>query len=1175
MDTTPKASRTAVEWNQRALRLTPIVADFYSIEGFLGDLTLHDVGEIFQELVGIELDLFSYDIVFRSMSICVSSDGLELTGEVTINGHTSTSGSLKLSGDGIAVYGSIGDIEFEHVLIREASLDVFIASKLDTHCARASRVNISGDVCVHGVELKAALHTEKADNGEIRWTIYGEVEGDVSTSRFAPELKETFLDISLNRLALIASNHNAPLGLYKGINYPVTKGFQFCAAIDSIPELEQLMRGSVRGMTLRAAYSSGKFKLGIMLPSKRTISFGEHVYTGPLEFELQTGTDIKLILNASLNIVLDTQPEPLKLAMGIKASTIGASAYANMLNDWVNPCNVGKNIKISSCALEFGIVYTTFFTTGMPGEIGLAGQLSIGNKEAKVAMKLSQNPKEQLLAASVTDLGVVDLVRFASAIADHKFPEPDEFLHFNNVDLYLSTGTSIGTVEYPPGASLKGDMLIFGKKAKFDCTIGSLIKIMATIEQFELGPLRVKGATRTDPIVDIEISAEKQKVLIDGAVELWSTSAGLHLEAETYPQRKFDFWVDVSVSDWFKFKLEAKLTGDFDHKDFSKLANADFSIYGLMEQHILEHIVDMLDKQINSMHENSDFEETKKRLLEKETQFNITLQAAQTKLEEAKQTWQKKQELLTAELERAEAEAANYRKELQVKVEEAERSLKQLVTNAAAKLELVRHNASVAINLADSDLAHAQQDGEESIRRAQDDLYRKRDAFQIKFGSAKSDLENMLQNVQQTQAVVDSIKKDINDLDYRIFKASFWDTPTLVSERVSKTIKQAQVSADLEAAKAIFCNADALIRGTEYITVEAAIADAITSLDAATQAKAHAIKIAEITLVDVKKDQALLIESATQALYSAENNSNELSTLALAKNELIAGESMAQSIFSSAEAAINDLKTAEFLAVATAEKALASAQTNSTEVELARQACARVEEDSSHFADDIVDVGLNIGKWLASNAAETINITKIEFSGSVSSLVADGPPLIVNIQGKLLGEDIDIQINWQPHFNLVKFIKAIFDELWEIIKNATGKFLEEIGAKLVEIAEDIEEGVEKAAEVIAESAEQVADAIEDAAREIGHAAEDVAHDIDNTVSEMGNDIENAVDKFENDVGNAVDDAVNDIGNSVDDVGNAVNDFGNNVGNAVDDFENDVGNAVNDFGNAISDTFSFW
>ncbi|KAF4461821.1 hypothetical protein FALBO_11375 [Fusarium albosuccineum] len=641
--------------------------DYYSVEAYLGDLSLQDVGEIFHELIGCELDIFSHDFVFKNMSLRLSSEGIQLLGAVTINGHTSARGALGLWRDGISISGGIGDLEFEHINIKEASFDVFIASKLDTACSRISKLDITGDVCFCGVELKVALHTETCPKeGDLMWTIYGEVQGDVTTSKLVPEPEGTFLDISLNRLVLLASNHDMPAGSYKGINYPVAKGFQFCAGIDSIPELEHLMRGSVKGMVLRASYSSGQLGIGILLPAERTISFSNTVYSGPLEIEVQAGKNTALILKALLNVKVDTQPDPLQFSLGLKADKVAASAYAQMLNDWTNPCNLGEKVVIRKCALEFGIVYTTFFTTGTPGVIGLAGELAIGSKLAGVAMKVSQNPSEQLLCAQIKDLGVVDLVQFASLVADHEFPTPDNFIHFNDVELYLSTGTTVGLTAYPPGASLKGDMTLFGKHAKFECTVGSMVKVMASIEPFNVGPLTVKGVSQPDAIVDIEISKDTQHVLIDGAVEVWGAMASLHLEAAFYPKRLLDFALALQLSDLFKLKLEAKLTGEVNIKDFKSWANADFEVYGLMEQHVIDHVVGQLEQQIDAAKEATrhGFDEVKKRMEEKEAAFKASCQEAIDELEVARADWHKKKANIDAAFNSAHEEAARIRREL-------------------------------------------------------------------------------------------------------------------------------------------------------------------------------------------------------------------------------------------------------------------------------------------------------------------------------------------------------------------------------------------------------------------------------------------------------------------------------------------------------------------------------
>ncbi|KAJ5272532.1 hypothetical protein N7478_007657 [Penicillium angulare] len=188
----------------------------------------------------------------------------------------------------------------------------------------ASKVSIPWIIGLSGVELQVGLVTERdAKTGELNWLVFGHAAGDLSTSRLAPELKDSFLDISLQQVAFIASNHDAPALSYPGLKCPAVQGIQFCAAIYGIHKLEQLLRGSVKGMVLRAAYhSSNKFGLSIILPGERTISFTDTVYTGPLEVEVQaSATDIQLILKVILKVKRDKEGDdaPMQFALGLKA----------------------------------------------------------------------------------------------------------------------------------------------------------------------------------------------------------------------------------------------------------------------------------------------------------------------------------------------------------------------------------------------------------------------------------------------------------------------------------------------------------------------------------------------------------------------------------------------------------------------------------------------------------------------------------------------------------------------------------------------------------------------------------------------------------------------------------------------------------------------------------------
>ena len=61
----------------------------------------------------------------------------------------------------------------------------------------------------------------------------------------------------------------------------------------------------------------------------------------------------------------------------------------------------------------------------------------------------------------------------------------------------------------------------------------------------------------------------------------------------------------------------------------------------------------------------------------------------------------------------------------------------------------------------------------------------------------------------------------------------------------------------------------------------------------------------------------------------------------------------------------------------------------------------------------------------------------MEFSSSVASLIHPddgGPPLQMTVEGTVFGEEVQIHIVWKPKFDLVRFVKELFTELWERVK---------------------------------------------------------------------------------------------------------------------------------------------
>jgi hypothetical protein len=351
------------------------------------------------------------------------------------------------------------------------------------------------------------------------------------------------------------------------------------------------------------------------------------------------------------------------------------------------------------------------------------------------------------------------------------------------------------------------------------------------------------------------------------------------------------------------------------------------------------------------------------------------------------------------------------------------------VANARQALDNARHDATVAIREAQADIDRAQQDSDDSIRDAQNELQRTRDDFWREFGSAERDLENARHDVENAQRSVDELDWDIDRKQREIDDASWYEVPGLGIEKASLCVAQGAATASLQVVRGIFYAAEAVVHGTGFVTAEGAIGVAQAALDVTREVKTVALNTARDSLDGVNAAQDALVSAASEALQTAETASDELHVFDIAKGALEVGEQAAQGLLSTAQEAVDKLATcAEFVAFDVAENAVNFAKENTSELNLARHAV--------NVAEGAVNVGLDLGKWLVTNAGQLLDIQKIEFSGSLQGLVGNGPPLRAFVAGIVVGQQFDISIQWSPGFNLIKFIKELFDKLWELIKNS-------------------------------------------------------------------------------------------------------------------------------------------
>lgn len=84
------------------------------------------------------------------------------------------------------------------------------------------------------ITVSVGLYTEFEKEQEVIWSVYGELETekDFSLARLAPEVKGSFLDLGLKRVALVASNRDAVNGVFNLSGYPIRRGLSIVFKCD-------------------------------------------------------------------------------------------------------------------------------------------------------------------------------------------------------------------------------------------------------------------------------------------------------------------------------------------------------------------------------------------------------------------------------------------------------------------------------------------------------------------------------------------------------------------------------------------------------------------------------------------------------------------------------------------------------------------------------------------------------------------------------------------------------------------------------------------------------------------------------------------------------------------------------------------------------------------------------
>ncbi|KAG0633527.1 hypothetical protein HOY80DRAFT_1141374 [Tuber brumale] len=999
--------------------------DSFYIQASVPTCTLDDLHTLYTSITGRTLAEFSHIATFKDLLFRIDASGLTLSGDVTIDEHRAVEAVVAIHRDGIAITGSLKDITLGDVTITKAQLDVFIGRTNPGTTSRESGFSITGTVHFHDMDISVSVHT-MFEGGQVSWTVYGELDGDLRLDHLAPKVKGSFLDLSLRKVVFIASNVDSPAGVegFNVFNYPVRRGVQLCAVLDRLPQLDHICGGRVEGLVLRAAYSDRGFSFGILFPAP--LSLGPNVTSGPLSLEVVAKTIPQLIFTTTLNVKVAGQAQPLVFTFGLKADMDSAEGFGQMTNYWVNPLGLSKNVKIGpDLAFELGIIYAVLASTGTPSKIGFSGGIVIGDAETQVAVALSENPTEQLVKASFTRLSATDLIRFASQIANESIPvPPEDFFAIKDGLLYISTGATIGTTYYPAGASIRGDIELFGQETNLECTIGQTTKIQALFEDVALGPLVVTGTDGGKASAVIELGLSKQHILLDGSVKISSFEASIHTSLTILPKPDIAFALRVAWEDALEVEICARVIGAV---DFKGLKDMDFMVDVVLEQHILDHI---------SIHARAHFAAMRKvfedGLEAAEEFFESAKQAIEGQLKEAEEVfdaarrlWEEKEAELKNALHDAVSSLEVGWEELQKDFYQAEKDFEAAVYNAYQKLETARINRAAAITSTLIKVQKARRELQAEIVSHLFAIQETKKETAMGYGALLVDLKFAEEDVQRAQVEVDRREKALVAAQIELSEAPFY-------LHIGLSIKvghyQAHVTdarSDLLSAQTILTRARSALEQSGYRSAISKKAEKKQLLEEIKTGGEQTIKETEEHLETAAKEHDEIIRKTEAEIeeHLHRDSSPEKVTLKSKEKALKNFRSEKETQISTLKSHVARLpETPEFGQLEKARSALTTIKNTERELDAAKGAIKFLREEKVPAAEH--------AKSILTKLEHVFDIQRVELHGSLRDLMEKGIPLTARVKGFIAGREIDIILDYNIG-ETGEFVKGLMWKLWE------------------------------------------------------------------------------------------------------------------------------------------------
>jgi len=172
--------------------------------------------------------------------------------------------------------------------------------------------------------------------------------------------------------------------------------------------------------------------------------------------------------------------------------------------------------------------------------------------------------KEQLISVHVTEINLSELVRLAGEMTDivslQEINAGDDILVFREIKFYMSNGGVVLGVRYDPGIQVRGMMKFFGKEGEFDGKVNDDgVMIKGGIDNFNIGGLEIRStkAGGKRATMDIEMTKDKQKILVDGMIRFHAFELSIFVDAYLQ-EKRLDADISIQFTEQILLHLKAK-----------------------------------------------------------------------------------------------------------------------------------------------------------------------------------------------------------------------------------------------------------------------------------------------------------------------------------------------------------------------------------------------------------------------------------------------------------------------------------------------------------------------------------------------------------------------------------------------------------------------------------------